>query len=119
MVIAASLLGQGQLLQVRSRQRAVVDLDHNTPPTPAAKPTLCRPHRILTISLVDHVRSKKAAPYFAETIHVPFDAGAKRLLLPMPSVKDIPTIPGELFAKFQTSFYSDPSDAVFKALGVE
>lgn len=47
------------------------------------------------------------------------DAGAKRILLPMASVKDIPTIPGELFAKFQTSFYSDPSDAVFKALGVE
>jgi len=25
---------------------------------------------------------------------------------------------GELFAKFQTSFYSDPIDAAFKALGV-
>jgi predicted ATP-dependent Lon-type protease len=30
----------------------------------------------------------------------------------------IPTIPGELFAKFQTGFYADASDAVFKALGV-
>ncbi len=47
------------------------------------------------------------------------DAGAKRLLLPMASVGDIATIPGELFAKFQTSFYSDPRDAAFKALGVE
>jgi len=28
-------------------------------------------------------------------------------------------VPGELFAKFQTGFYSDPVDAVFKALGVE
>ena len=28
-------------------------------------------------------------------------------------------VPGELFAKFQTSFYADPIDAVFKALGVE
>ena len=28
-------------------------------------------------------------------------------------------VPGELFAKFQTSFYSDPVDAVFKAIGVE
>jgi len=37
----------------------------------------------------------------------------------MVSVTDIPTIPGELFAKFLTSFYSDPVDAVFKALGVE
>jgi ATP-dependent Lon protease len=37
----------------------------------------------------------------------------------MASVSDIPTIPGELFAKFQTSFYADPRDTVFKALGVE
>ena len=54
----------------------------------------------------------------AESLQVAFDAGAKRLLLPMASVKDIPTIPGELFAKFQTGFYADPGDAVFKALGV-
>lgn len=55
----------------------------------------------------------------ADSLQVAFDAGAKRLLLPMASVKDIATIPGELFAKFQTSFYADPSDAVFKALGVD
>ena len=55
----------------------------------------------------------------AESLQVAFDAGAKRILLPMASVTDIPTVPGELFAKFQTSFYSDPSDAAFKALGVE
>lgn len=55
----------------------------------------------------------------AESLQVAFDAGAKRLLLPMSSVKDIPTIPGELFAKFQTGFYADPTDAVFKALGVQ
>jgi predicted ATP-dependent Lon-type protease len=54
----------------------------------------------------------------AESLQVAFDAGAKRLLLPMASVKDIPTIPGELFAKFQTGFYADAADAVFKALGV-
>lgn len=55
----------------------------------------------------------------AESLQVAFYAGAKRILLPMASVKDIPTIPGELFAKFQTGFYSDPVDAVFKALGVQ
>lgn len=55
----------------------------------------------------------------AESLQVAFDAGAKRILLPMSSVGDIPTVPGELFAKFQTSFYSDPVDAVFKAIGVE
>jgi ATP-dependent Lon protease len=55
----------------------------------------------------------------AESLQVAADAGAKRLLLPMASVGDIATIPGELFAKFQTSFYADPKDAVFKALGVQ
>jgi len=55
----------------------------------------------------------------AESMQVAFDAGAKRILLPMSSVTDIPSVPGELFAKFQTSFYSDPVDAAFKALGVE
>lgn len=55
----------------------------------------------------------------AQTLQVAFDAGAKRTLIPMSSVTDIPSVPGELFAKFQISFYSDPVDAVFKASGVE
>jgi ATP-dependent Lon protease len=55
----------------------------------------------------------------AESLQVAADAGAKRLLIPMASVGDIQTIPGELFAKFQTSFYSDPIDAVFKAIGIQ
>jgi ATP-dependent Lon protease len=55
----------------------------------------------------------------ADSLQVAFDSGAKRILLPMASVRDIPTVPGELFAKFQTSFYADPVDAVFKALGVQ
>jgi ATP-dependent Lon protease len=55
----------------------------------------------------------------AESLQVAFDSGAKRILIPTSSVGDIATIPGELFAKFQTSFYSDPVDAAFKALGVE
>jgi ATP-dependent Lon protease len=54
----------------------------------------------------------------AESLQAAFDAGAKRILLPMSSVTDIPTVPGELFAKFQISFYSDSVDAAFKALGV-
>jgi len=60
-----------------------------------------------------------AVENLAESLQVAFDAGAKRILLPMASVRDIPTIPGELFAKFQTSFFSDPTDAIFKALGVQ
>jgi ATP-dependent Lon protease len=37
----------------------------------------------------------------------------------MASVGDLPSVPGELFAKFQTAFYADPVDAVFKAVGVD
>lgn len=59
------------------------------------------------------------AENLAESLHVAFDAGTKSILIPMSSVTDIPTILGKLFAKFQTSFYADPVDAVFKALGVD
>jgi ATP-dependent Lon protease len=55
----------------------------------------------------------------AECLQVAFDAGAKKVCLPMSSAADIPTIPAELFTKFQTSFYADPVDAVYKALGVD
>lgn len=55
----------------------------------------------------------------AECLQVAFDAGAKKVALPMSSAMDIPTVPAELFTKFQTSFYADPVDAVFKALGVD
>lgn len=55
----------------------------------------------------------------ANTLQVCFDAGAKKILLPMSNAADIATVPSELFAKFQTSFYTSPEDAVFKALGIE
>ncbi|BCL39844.1 protease Lon-related BREX system protein BrxL [Nostoc sp. MS1] len=55
----------------------------------------------------------------AGSLQVAFDAGAKRILLPMASAVDLASVPPELFAKFQTSFYADPVDAVFKALAVD
>lgn len=55
----------------------------------------------------------------ASILQVCFDAGAKRILLPMSSAADIATVPSDLFAKFQISFYSSPEDAVVKALGIE
>jgi len=55
----------------------------------------------------------------ANVLQVCFDAGAKKVLLPMSSAADIPTVPPELFSKFQISFYQSAEDAVFKALGVE
>ncbi|MFH1776028.1 MAG: protease Lon-related BREX system protein BrxL [Candidatus Omnitrophota bacterium] len=55
----------------------------------------------------------------AESLRVALDSGAKRVLIPSSSVKDFQTVPGELLSKFQSGFYADPIDAVFKALGVE
>lgn len=54
----------------------------------------------------------------AGSMQVALEAGATKVLLPMSSAMDIPTVPSETFTKFQVSFYSDPIDAVFKALGV-
>ena len=55
----------------------------------------------------------------AESLQIAMDSGAKKVLLPMASASDIPTVPSELFSKFQISFYADPVDAVYKALGVQ
>lgn len=55
----------------------------------------------------------------ANTLQVCFDSGAKKILLPMSSAVDIQTVPSDLFAKFNISFYNSPEDAVYKALGIE
>ncbi len=54
-----------------------------------------------------------------EAMRVALDAGARRILIPSSSVKDFQSVPGDLLSKFQNSFYADPIDAVFKAMGVE
>ncbi|PLA73477.1 BREX system Lon protease-like protein BrxL [Hydrogenovibrio sp. SC-1] len=53
----------------------------------------------------------------AGSLQMALDAGSNKVLLPMSSAGDIPIVPAELFSKFQISFYSDPVDAVYKALG--
>lgn len=55
---------------------------------------------------------------FASTLQVCVDAGAKKVLIPAASVMDLQTVPPDLLVKVQPVFYSDPIDAVFKALGV-
>lgn len=57
-------------------------------------------------------------PEFANILQVCVDAGAKRVLLPSSSVQDLQTVPSDLLVKIQPIFYSDPIDAVYKALGV-
>ena len=55
----------------------------------------------------------------ASTLQVCLDSGAKKILLPAASMMDLATVPPELMSAFQLVPYSDPADAVFKALGVE
>lgn len=55
---------------------------------------------------------------FANVLQVCVDAGAKKVLIPAASVMDLQTVPSDLLVKVQPVFYSDPTDAVFKALGV-
>lgn len=55
----------------------------------------------------------------AESLQVAFVAGTIRIRLPLANVKDISTIPGELFAKFQTGLDANPVDSVFKVSGVQ
>ena len=55
----------------------------------------------------------------ANTLQVCLDSGAKRILIPMISAVDIPTVPPELMGNFSLLFYNSAEDAVFKALGVE
>jgi hypothetical protein len=52
---------------------------------------------------------------FANVLQVCVDAGAKRVLIPAASVVDFQTVPPDLLIKIQPVFYSDPTDAVFKA----
>jgi len=51
-------------------------------------------------------------------IRVAKNAGARRLLLPMQSMKDMMQVPSELLAAVQPVFYLDPVDAVKKALDI-
>lgn len=55
---------------------------------------------------------------FANVLQVCVDAGAKKVLIPASSVIDLQTVPPDLLVKVQPVFYSDPIDAVYKALGV-
>ena len=55
----------------------------------------------------------------ANALQVCLDSGAKKVLLPITSAGDLPTVPPDLFGSFNIIFYNSAEDAVFKALGVE
>ncbi len=55
----------------------------------------------------------------ANVLQVCLDSGAKKVLLPITSAADIGSVPSELVGAFSLIFYSTPTEAVFKALGVD
>ncbi|MGB4613735.1 MAG: protease Lon-related BREX system protein BrxL [Erysipelotrichaceae bacterium] len=55
----------------------------------------------------------------ANSLQVCLDSGAKKVLLPMTSASDLASVPAELIGSFNLIFYSNPNDAVYKALGAE
>lgn len=55
----------------------------------------------------------------ANTLQVCLDSGAKRILLPVTSKKELLSVPDDLFAAFDFLSYSSAEEAVFKALGAD
>jgi ATP-dependent Lon protease len=51
-----------------------------------------------------------------DKLRVAMDAGAKRVLIPTENSRDFATLPGEILDKLRIEFYSEPSQAAFKAL---
>ena len=55
----------------------------------------------------------------ANALQVCLDSGAKKVLLPITSAADLPSVPSDLIGSFNIIFYKNAEEAVFKALGVE
>lgn len=51
-----------------------------------------------------------------DKLRVAMDAGARRVLIPTENSRDFATLPGEVLDKLRIEFYSEPSQAAFKAL---
>ncbi len=49
-------------------------------------------------------------------LRVAMDAGARRVLIPTENSRDFAQIPAEVLDKLRIEFYSEPSQAAFKAL---
>ena len=52
-----------------------------------------------------------------DKLRVAMDAGARRVLIPTENSRDFATLPAEILDKLRIEFYSEPSQAAFKALG--
>ena len=51
-----------------------------------------------------------------DKLRITMDAGAKKVMLPTDNQKDFAQLPTEIIDKLNIIFYSDPTQAAFKAL---
>ncbi len=58
-------------------------------------------------------------PMLTEHLQMAMDNGARRVLLPAENKRDFADIPSDILDKVQISFYSDPLNAAYRALGME
>ncbi len=54
----------------------------------------------------------------ASVLQICVDSGAKKALIPIANITDLATVPPQLVSQVQPIFYSDPIEAVMKALGL-
>ena len=57
--------------------------------------------------------------HLVERMQLALDSGAKRILLPSENKRDLPDVPDSLLNKIQPIFYTDPTNAAIRAMGLE
>ncbi len=67
------------------------------------------------VSLQGHTAAGRS---LVETLQVAMDNGAKRALVPVESKRQILDVPGDVIARVDPIFYTDPLSAAIKALGM-
>ncbi len=55
----------------------------------------------------------------ADKLKTAMDAGAKKVMIPTENKRDFADLPADVIDKLQIVFYSDPTNAAFRALGLE
>jgi len=54
----------------------------------------------------------------ADCLQAVAEQGGKRVLIPIGNTKELSSVPTEILNKLELLFYTDPLDAIFKALGL-
>jgi ATP-dependent Lon protease len=55
----------------------------------------------------------------ADKLKTAMDAGAKKVMIPTENKRDFAHLPADIIDKLQIVFYSDPTNAAFRAMGLE